>query len=115
MNKNKFAGLAEARLKALEVEEQGVEPEKPAAPEPQVNKKTVKQVNKSASKPVGKSTTNIRMTPQSEAGPVNLVGVTIKIPEEKRIWWNVQAKMQRTTLTDAIIEALDARFGQPKF
>ena len=45
----------------------------------------------------------------------NLVSVSIKTPEDKRIWWNVQAKLQTTTVADAIIEAFDKRFGEPKF
>mgnify|MGYP000879446277 CR=1 FL=1 len=114
MNKNKFAGLAEAKMKALEVEEQGAEPEEPAAPVVPEVKKAVRQVNKQTSKQAGKSVTKASAPVKSEDAAVNLVGVTIKIPEEKRIWWNVQAKLQRTTITDAIVEALDARFGPPK-
>jgi hypothetical protein len=99
MTKNKFAGLAEAKLKSLDEEgsDGSVEtPPKEKAIKP-ASKKTVKQESKKAS--LNDAT----------------VGVTIKIPESKRIWWNVQAKLQRTTVTEAIIEALDRRFGEPKF
>lgn len=107
MNKNRFAGLADAKLKALEPEpEESIEtettPQKAQKPSP---KQTSKQANKQTGKLVIKDT----------GSQENLVGVTIKIPESKRIWWNVQAKLQRTTVTDAIIEALDKRFGEPNF
>jgi len=109
MNKNKFAGLAEAKLKALEGESHTGEEVKPKKP---AHKKTSKQVNNIAIKQGSKKTSKLANKKTSQTG--DLVGVTILIPEEKRIWWNVQAKLQRTTLKDAIIEALDKRFGEPK-
>lgn len=106
MNQNRFAGLATAKLKASEPEPEEIALEQPKKKaEKSVSKQTSKQVNKEAGKLALKKTNS----------PENLVGVTIKIPEDKRIWWNVQAKLQRTTVTDAIIEALDKRFGEPNF
>jgi hypothetical protein len=87
------------------MEGQGSEPQEAAGAVKPDRRKAVKQANKLASK----------LVPKPGAEAENLVGVTIKIPEEKRIWWNVQAKPQRTALTNAIIEALDKRFGEPKF
>jgi hypothetical protein len=106
MTKNRFAGLAEVRMKASEPEpeEEILEQQEEKAGKP-VSKQPNKQVNKQAGKLALKKTSS----------PESLVGVTIKIPENKRIWWNVQAKLQRTTVTDAIIEALDKRFGEPNF
>jgi len=101
MNKNKFAGLAEAKMKSLEGE---------AVPERE--EKPVKTARKAAKKQG--SNKAIKQARKKTGSEGTLVGVTIKIPEEKRIWWNVQAKLQRTTVTDAIIEALDKRFGEPK-
>jgi hypothetical protein len=46
--------------------------------------------------------------------PNKIVGVTIRVDEQRRVWWNMQAKLQRTTATEAIIKALDARFGLPE-
>ena len=105
MNKNRFAGLAE--MKALEPEP--VETSKPEQSEKRAEKLVSKQTSKQVNKQAGKLA--LKKTSSQE----NLVGVTIKIPEDKRIWWNVQAKLQRTTVTDAIIEALDKRFGEPNF
>lgn len=113
MTKNKFAGLAEAKLKALEAEGQGSEAPETTVPEKPASNKAVKLENKQTSKLASKSAA--RAARRAVAEESNMVGVTIKIPEEKRIWWNVQAKMQRTTVTEAIIEALDKRFGEPKF
>jgi len=113
MTKNKFAGLADAKIKALETEGQdGARRAETRAEEPE-RKKDVKLAGKLTSKLVNKESAkrSRKKGTESEA----LVGVTIKIPEDKRIWWNVQAKLQRTTVTDAIIEALDKRFGEPNF
>jgi hypothetical protein len=44
----------------------------------------------------------------------NTVGITIRVDEETRHHWNVQARIERTTITDAIVEALTKRFGAPK-
>jgi hypothetical protein len=108
MTKNKFAGLAEAKMKALEGE-----PEVESKQEKQGKKKTLKQANKVTGKLASKRTR--KQVNKKASSEENLVGITILIPEEKRVWWNVQAKLQRTTLKSAIIEALDKRFGEPKF
>jgi hypothetical protein len=39
------------------------------------------------------------------------VGITIRVKESHRAWWNAQAKLQRVTLTDVIVNALTRRFG----
>lgn len=109
MTKNKFAGLAEAKMKALDSELK-TEPKTQDALSPSKAKKV--SVKKQANKVAGNKTSKIKNKQTSLEE--NLVGVTILIPEEKRVWWNVQAKLQRTTLKNAIIEALDARFGEAK-
>ncbi len=43
--------------------------------------------------------------------PVNL---SIKVPKALRRHWSIEAKRQDTSLTAAITEALNARFGTPK-
>jgi hypothetical protein len=113
MTKNKFAGLADAKQKALaSIAEENPQQEEDVPQKPD-GKQAIKQVNKLTGKLVSKGSAKRARRVLAEAE--NLVGVTIKIPEDKRIWWNVQAKLQRTTVTDAIIEALDKRFGEPKF
>ena len=113
MTKNKFAGLAEAKMRALETDDSQKEQSKKTSQEEAEKKKTVKQVGKGTGKLA--SNKSIKLAQKKNDEPESLVGVTIKIPENKRIWWNVQAKLQRTTVTDAIIEALDKRFGEPQF
>jgi hypothetical protein len=111
--KSKFAGLAEARMKAMQTEEAG-EVSAPVEPKPQ--KRTVKTSgNPDASRPrkpaVGKPG---KPGARRLGKPAGTVSLSINVPEEKRRWWNIQALLQGTTVTDAVIEALDKRFGLPK-
>jgi hypothetical protein len=99
---SKFAGLAQAKMNALEGEEKKEEKSSGNKTSKQVSKLAIKQANNKASKQ------------SSNIDEADLVGITIKVPEAKRIWWNVQAKLQKTTLRDAIITALEKRFGEPK-
>lgn len=96
-SKSKFAGLAQARLQAVEQESQ------PAA------KPAVKKTRKPARKKAVKQASN---TAVKQAG--NTVGITIRVDEALRHHWNVQAAIERTTLTDEIIKCLTKRFGTPK-
>jgi len=66
----------------------------------------IKQVNKSTSRKAGKLTT--------KAGETKLASVSARTPEENRTWWIYQARLQGTILQDAIVEALEKRFGLPK-
>lgn len=43
---------------------------------------------------------------------LELAALTIRVSRQSRIHWLVSAKQQNTTLTAAIIEALNARFGE---
>lgn len=42
-----------------------------------------------------------------------LVNLTIKVHKRQRRHWLIEAKKQDTSLTAAIVEALNARFGPP--
>lgn len=44
---------------------------------------------------------------------VEFVNLTIKVQREQRLHWLIEAKKRKTSLTAAIIEALNARFGSP--
>jgi hypothetical protein len=112
--KSKFAGLAEARMKAMQSDGAGEESATPVEPKPQ--KRTVKasgnpDVGRPRKPAVGKPGKPEARRPGKPAGTVSL---SINVPEEKRRWWNIQALLQGTTVTDAVIEALDKRFGLPK-
>jgi hypothetical protein len=41
------------------------------------------------------------------------VNLSIKVPKSRRQHWAAEAKRQGTTLTAAITEALNTRFGEP--
>lgn len=41
------------------------------------------------------------------------VNLSIKVPKSRRQHWAAEAKRQGVTLTAAITEALNARFGEP--
>jgi hypothetical protein len=112
--KSKFAGLASARMKAIETEEAGEVPTSPVEPKPQ--KKAVKtsgnpDIGKPRKPAVGKPG---KAEAQRSRKPPGTAPLSINVPEEKRLWWNIQARLQGTTVTDAVIEAMDKRFGLPK-
>lgn len=120
MTKSKFAGLAQARLQDIEAE--GVEPIEPidetSAPTPkrQAKKKAAKREIKPDVPKSRKRDVRTSGKPEAKRNnrPVGTKSISINVPEEKRHWWNIQALLQGTTVTDAIIEAMDKRFGLPK-
>jgi hypothetical protein len=112
--KSKFAGLAEARMKAIQTEEAGEVSAAPVEPKPQ--KKPVRtsdnpDVGIQRKPAVGKPG---KAEAQRSRKPPGTAPLSINVPEEKRRWWNIQARLQGTTVTDAVIEAMDKRFGLPK-
>ena len=42
------------------------------------------------------------------------VNITIKVPLKDRQYWTSQCKLAGVTMTDVLVEALEARFGKPK-
>lgn len=42
------------------------------------------------------------------------VSLTIKVPESWRTYWQIEAKKRRTTMRQAIIDALTKEFGLPE-
>lgn len=76
--------------------------------------KTVKPANKQAvntasSEPAQEIQEQEELDPEEK---VELAALTIRVSRQSRIHWLVSAKQQNTTLTAAIIEALNARFGE---
>lgn len=63
-----------------------------------------KQENQQSGKPETKNA-----SPGTEDRMVNL---SIKVDKRQRLHWLVEAKQQGSSLTEAITEALNARFGQ---
>jgi hypothetical protein len=68
----------------------------------------IKEARKADNKKTRKPET--RQGIDSEQG----VNLSIKVPKSRRQHWAAEAKRQGTTLTAAITEALNARFGEPE-
>lgn len=49
----------------------------------------------------------------SQPDEVKRVNLCVKVPEHWRKHWAIQARIQDTTMTEVMIEALTARFGLP--
>lgn len=49
-----------------------------------------------------------------EAEKANFVNLTIKVRKIQRLHWLIEAKKQGTSLTAAITDALNERFGTPE-
>lgn len=47
------------------------------------------------------------------AKEVSYANLTIRVQKNQRLHWLIEAKKQGTSLTAAIVEALNARFGSP--
>ena len=43
-----------------------------------------------------------------------IVGLTVRVPKDHRVHWLIGAKKEGTSLTAAITEAMNARFGEPE-
>ena len=70
----------------------------------QVNSKAVKQVSSNEQKKVAVT---------GDVPDEELAAMTVRVSRRHRIHWLISAKKQDTTLTAAITEALNARFGEP--
>lgn len=66
------------------------------------------KIKRNAEKPTA-SKTQPAKTPAAEKE----VNLGIKIPESHRAYWTGQAKMNRVTIKQVLIEALIERFGEP--
>jgi hypothetical protein len=69
-----------------------------------------KSVNTETNKSV--NTESYKSVNQDEE--TKMVGLGIKVSEKRRRHWVGQAKLQGTTVSDVIIEALMKRFGEPE-
>lgn len=45
---------------------------------------------------------------------IEMAGLTVKVPKRHRVHWLIGAKKEGTSLTAAIAEALNARYGEPE-
>lgn len=89
----------------------GADQELPAAPSPdQIKQQSNKAANTASSETV--EATSDEET-ADEVAQVEFAALTIRVPRPSRIHWLVSAKQQNTSLTAAITEALNARFGEP--
>lgn len=80
------------------------------------NSKAVKPQSKKAVNTVSHKTAKAAQAPpiEVEEEPEELAAMTVRVFRRHRLHWLISAKKQRTTLTAAITEALNARFGEPE-
>ena len=74
-------------------------------------KKARKPKNQETKKPDNQITSQPEATEESTELEVNLC---VKVPMSLRRHWSAEAKRTGVTMTSVIIEALKARFGEPK-
>ncbi len=74
-------------------------------------KKARKTDNQETKKPDNQITSQPEATEESTELEVNLC---VKVPVSLRRHWSAEAKRSGVTMTSVIIEALKARFGEPK-
>ena len=74
-------------------------------------KKARKPENQETKKPDNQITSQPEATEESTELEVNLC---VKVPMSLRRHWSAEAKRTGVTMTSVIIEALKARFGEPK-
>ncbi len=74
-------------------------------------KKARKTENQETKKPDNQITNQPEATEESTELEVNLC---VKVPVSLRRHWSAEAKRTGVTMTSVIIEALKARFGEPK-
>ena len=55
----------------------------------------------------------VKQYEESTAPEIELAGLTVRVPKHHRVHWLIGAKKQGTSLTAAITEAMNARFGEP--
>lgn len=48
------------------------------------------------------------------AEPIEFAGLNMRVPRKHRLHWSIEAKKQNTTLTAAVTQALNERFGEPQ-
>jgi hypothetical protein len=74
-------------------------------------KKARKPENQETKKPDNQISSQPEATEESTELEVNLC---VKVPVSLRRHWSAEAKRNGVTMTSVIIEALKARFGEPK-
>ncbi|RYX81109.1 hypothetical protein EON83_25550 [bacterium] len=71
-----------------------------------------KAVNTASSKAV-RNTPLEKSADDDEVESIETAALTVRVPRSHRIHWLISAKKEGTSLTAAITEALNARFGEP--
>lgn len=55
----------------------------------------------------------VKQAELSHAEPAEMAAMTVRVSRRHRLHWLIAAKREGTSLTAAITEALNARFGEP--
>jgi hypothetical protein len=76
----------------------------------QENQKTIEPENQLDDKPDSQKT----IEPEVEVVKEKEVNLCVKVPESLRRHWAAESKRQGVTMTEVIVQALEARFGRPE-
>lgn len=85
----------------------------PPAPLNQGNQTSGLPENQIPFQPDNQITRNPNSQIPSQPDEIKRVNLCVKVPEHWRKHWAIQARIQDTTMTEVMIEALTARFGLP--
>ena len=88
-----------------------------ASPAKKAKTPSAKQPNKSATKKTSRAQTRKAEKPKGETKTEDIqeaqVNLGIRVPKSQRTWWAGQAKLNGTTMTAVIKDALTDAFGLP--
>ncbi|NJK51673.1 MAG: hypothetical protein HC936_00880 [Leptolyngbyaceae cyanobacterium SU_3_3] len=76
----------------------------------QENQESVKPDDQITSEPESQKTSEPEVAPVKERE----VNLCVKVPESLRRHWAAESKRQGITMTEVIVQALEARFGRPE-
>lgn len=76
----------------------------------QENHKTIEPENQLDGKPDNQKTIELEI----EVVKVKEVNLCVKVPESLRRHWAAESKRQGVTMTEVMVQALEARFGRPE-
>ena len=83
----------------------------------QENQETGKPDNQTTRQPddqeTGKPDSQIARQPEIEVVKEKEVNLCVKVPESLRRHWAAESKREGITMTEVIVQALEARFGRP--
>ena len=71
------------------------------------------EIGKPDNQPTGKPDRQTTRQPEIEVVKEKEVNLCVKVPESLRRHWAAESKREGITMTEVIVQALEARFGKP--